>query len=251
MNDTILEIKNLSLIKNDFVIFDDINFSLERGSYMAIIGPNGSGKTSLLKTIIGLILQTKGEILIEGTSNKNLSADKIAYVPQIKTLDRTFPALSIELVLSGFKHKWSWNISKNDRNKALEYLDRVNALHLADRKLAELSGGELQRIYLARSLAKKPVILLLDEPATGIDLVCEQSINTILNEYNKIYRTTIIMVTHDWSSAYHHTKTCLLINKKQIFYGNSKIALTEENLQKTFSHPEHKHGVTFGLKEIQ
>ena len=186
MNDTVLEIKNLSLIKNDFVIFDDINFSLERGSYMAIIGPNGSGKTSLLKTIIGLIAQTKGEILIEGTSNKNLSADKIAYVPQIKTLDRTFPALAIELVLSGFKHKWSWNISKIDRNLALEYLDRVNALHLADRKLAELSGGELQRIYLARSLAKKPVILLLDEPATGIDLVCEQSINTILNEYNKI-----------------------------------------------------------------
>ncbi len=251
MKEIVLEIKNLSLIKNDFEIFKDINFALERGSYMAIIGPNGSGKTSLLKSIIGLNEPTTGEILIEGIKNTSISTDKIAYVPQIKTLDRTFPALAVELVISGFKHKWTWKISKSDRITAMEYLDKVNAGYLAERKLSDLSGGELQRIYLARSLAKKPSILLLDEPATGIDLVCEQSINQILNDYNKHYNTTILMVTHDWSSAYEHTNKCLLLNKRQIFFGDSLEALTENNLQLTFSHPNHKHGVTFGLKELK
>jgi len=250
MNEITLSIQNLSVKKGGLVILENINFDVESGSYVSIVGPNGSGKTTLLKTIIGLNKDFTGKILLFGEEITINNADKIAYVPQVKTLDRTFPALAIELVISGFKKKWSWKISKQDREMAMDYLTRVGAEQFANNKLSELSGGELQRVYLARSLSKNPKLLLLDEPATGIDLVCEQTINSLLDEFNKKLKTTIMMVTHDWSSAYHHTSKSLLINKHQIYYGDSKQAFTEENMQFTFSHPGHHHGVTFGIKEL-
>lgn len=250
MSEITLSIQNLSVKKGDLVILDKINFDVESGSYVSIVGPNGSGKTTLLKTIIGLNKDYTGKILLFGEEIDANNADKIAYVPQVKTLDRTFPALALELVISGFKKKWSWRITKHDREMAMDYLARVGAERFAYNKLNELSGGELQRVYLARSLSKNPKLLLLDEPATGIDLVCEQTINSLLDEFNKKLKTTIMMVTHDWSSAYHHTNNSLLINKHQIYYGESKAAFTEENMQFTFSHPGHHHGVSFGLKEL-
>ena len=245
-----LEIENLVVYLNDNKILDNINLNLEEGTFLSIIGPNGSGKTTLLKTITGLIKKENGSIKLFGKELNDSPMNQIAYVPQIKTLDRSFPALAVELVVSGFKHEWTWKISKDEKNKAIEILERLDASHLAYKSLNNLSGGELQRIFLARSLIRMPRILLLDEPATGIDLVCELSINNVLSDYNKNLKTTIIMVTHDWSSAYHHTNMVLMLNRKQIFFGDSKSAFTEENLQKTFSHIGHKHGVTFGLKEL-
>ncbi|HRP01339.1 MAG TPA: metal ABC transporter ATP-binding protein [Candidatus Kapabacteria bacterium] len=250
MNDFALTIRNLSVKKGNLQILDNINCEIETGSYVSIVGPNGSGKTTLLKTIIGLNKDFSGDILLFGEKLCYRNANSIAYVPQVKTLDRTFPALAIELVISGFKQKWAWKVSENDKKIAISFLEQVGAIETAYKRLSDLSGGELQRVYLARSLSKEPKLLLLDEPATGIDLVCEQSINSLLSDFNHKLKTTILMVTHDWSSAYHHTNKSLLLNKNLVFYGDSKEAFTENNLQNTFSHPGHKHGVSFGLKEL-
>ncbi len=250
MSDIAVEIAGLKFVKNDFTILDNINVSIESGSYVSVVGPNGSGKTSLLKLILGLNIPTEGNIKIFGNDIKKVPSNIVAYVPQIKTLDRTFPALAIELVISGFKNKWSRIISVKEKSIALSHLAKVGAEAFAYKKLSDLSGGELQRVYLARSISKNPSILLLDEPATGIDMVCERDVNQILSEYNKNLNTTIIMVTHDWSSAYHHTNKVLLLNNHQVFFGDSKSALTEVHLQETFSHLGHKHGVSFGLKEL-
>jgi zinc transport system ATP-binding protein len=197
---------------------------------------------------LGLNSNYSGEISI---FNENISKNtsQIAYVPQIKTLDRTFPAIALELVLSGLQRSWSYKINKEDKHKALEILEKLSAADVAHKQLNKLSGGELQRVYLARCLITNPSILLLDEPATGIDLVCEKSVNQIISEYNRVYNTTILMVTHDWSAAYHHTNYTLLLNKQQIFFGDSKSAFTDNNLQRTFSHLGHDHGIKFGLKD--
>ncbi len=244
-----IKVSSLSVNANKFTLLDNINFELPKGAYMAIVGPNGSGKTTLLKTLLGLNKNYSGEIeFFAQTINKNKS--KIAYVPQIKTLDRTFPAIALELVLSGLKKSWSFIVGKEDRLKAYNIMEKLSISHVANRQLNELSGGELQRVYLARCLITNPSILMLDEPATGIDLVCEKSVNNIISEYNRDFNTTIIMVTHDWSAAYHHTNYTLLLNKKQVFFGESHKAFTDINLQNTFSHIGHDHGISFGLKDI-
>lgn len=250
MNNIILKISNLKVKFNENLILDNINIEIEEGKYISIVGPNGSGKSTLLKTIMGLNHQYTGTIEIFGQQVNSTNSKQIAYVPQVKTLDRNFPALAIELVISGFKNKWSLHTTKAEEELALSYLSKVNAENLSNHKLSQLSGGELQRVYLARSLVKKPKLLLLDEPATGIDMVCEHSINNILTEYNQKYNTTIIMVTHDWSSAYHHTNQVLMLNKHQVYFGDSKLGFSEKNIQHTFSHPDSKHGITFGLKDL-
>ncbi|MBX3044471.1 MAG: metal ABC transporter ATP-binding protein [Candidatus Kapabacteria bacterium] len=244
-----LKISNLNVIFDKNIILHNINFEVPVGAYVAIVGPNGSGKTTLLKTILGLNSKFNGNINI--LSNSGSNSGRIAYVPQIKTLDRSFPAIASDLVLSGLNKSWVGRFSKHDKNRAHEILEKLSASDLAFKQLSTLSGGELQRVYLARCLITNPAILLLDEPATGIDLVCEKSVNHIINDYNKNHNTTIMMVTHDWSAAYHHTNFTLLLNKEQIFFGSSSDAFSDSNLQKTFSHLGHDHGIKFGLKENQ
>ncbi len=244
-----VSVKNLNVSFDKNIILNDISFDVPVGSYTAIVGPNGSGKTTLLKSLLGLNSNYTGSISVLNDKQTNQSV-RIAYVPQIKTLDRSFPAIALELVLSGLQKKWLGNVTKEQRNLALDMLDKLSAGHLAEKQLQKLSGGELQRVYLARCLITNPAILLLDEPATGIDLVCEKSVNQIISHYNKQYNTTVLMVTHDWSAAYHHTNYTLLLNKQQIYFGNSESAFTDSNLQKTFSHLGHDHGIIFGLKEL-
>ena len=250
MQNIILSAKNLSTGYANQLFLENINLQIPESSYVAVVGPNGSGKTTFLKTILGLKKNYTGELLINNEKPENVPSSWIGYVPQIKTIDRSFPALPIELVASGIKKNWVGIISKAEKEAAMEILTEVGADSYAYKSLEKLSGGQLQRVFLARSLVRKPKILLLDEPATGIDLVCEISINSLINQYNKKHNVTVIMVTHDWSAAYHHTNYVLLLNKKQVYFGDSKSAFTDENLQNTFSHSGHHHDIKFGMKEL-
>lgn len=243
-----VETMNLSVKYNETLALDNLNISIPSGAFVAIVGPNGSGKTTFLKVMLNIIKPSEGEIKIFDQPRKSIRPGFIGYVPQIKTIDRTFPATALELVLSGINHKWAGLKSKADVRKAIEALVLVGADGLAKQQISSLSGGQLQRVYLARCFVAEPKILLLDEPATGIDLVCETSLNSIIEEYIRKNDATVIMVTHDWSAAYHHTNTVLLLNKKQVFFGNPDDAFTDINLQRTFSHLGHNHNVTFGLK---
>ncbi len=141
--------------------------------------------------------------------------------------------------------------TREEKKLAIQMLSLVGAEGYAKKQISELSGGQLQRVYLARCFASNPKLLLLDEPATGVDLVCEATINEIIEEYNKRRGVTVLMVTHDWTAAYHHTNKVMLLNKQLIYFGNTGEAFTELNLMKTFSHLGHKHKVTFGLKSYE
>ena len=245
----IIVIKNLTVKYGSNIAISDLSLHIEEGAYVAILGPNGSGKSTLLKAVLGLIKPTSGEIRIFGKTIDEIDPKLIGYVPQIKTLDRTFPAIAIELVLSGLSKNWVFRTSKKDKIQALKILEQLNSTDIAYRHLSELSGGQLQKIYLARRLVRNPKILLLDEPATGVDFVCETNFNEILSEYAEQNKITILMVTHDWTSAYHHANNILLLNNHLVYYGPKDKAFTDENIKNTFSHFAHKHKVSFTLKE--
>lgn len=243
-----IKFENINVGYSKYFALEDINLEIKSNSFTAILGPNGGGKTTFLKLILGLIKPTSGKILINGKKPLKLESKTIGYVPQIKTLDRTFPALCIELVVSGIRGNWPDRINKEESNQALDALKQVGAEHLAYRSISKLSGGELQRIFLARSFVRNPDILLLDEPATGVDVVGESDIYNIIGNYEAKTNTTIIMVTHDWEAAYHHANKVLLLNRRQICFNEPDIAFKEENLRRAFSHIGHSHAMVFGVK---
>ncbi len=245
MNEYSIEVDNLSVTFGDHKALESITLQVPRNTFVAIVGPNGAGKSTFLKVLLGIIPPTEGTVHIFGKTPREVPPDWIGYVPQVKTMDRSFPALSIELVLTGINRRWPWRFHKNDRERAMEALERAGAAHLAERRLGRLSGGELQRVCLARSIVREPKLVMLDEPATGIDAVGEADMYRQLESYKKESGATLLMITHDWHAATNHADSVLLINQKQISFGPSETALTEENLRLAFGHIGHKHKLNF------
>ncbi len=242
-SEPIIDLSQVRVELGKYIALEGIDFKLPTGSFLTILGPNGAGKTLLLKLLLGLVSAQAGKVAISGKTPQNLPAKWIGYVPQIKTLNRTFPAQAIELVASGIRGNWPGRLSAQEHSDALATLDTVHAKHLATRELNSLSGGELQRIYLARSLARQPRLVLLDEPATGIDAHGEADFLTVLEKFRKEAQTTIVMVTHDRDVAYHHSTHVLVLNKCQLAYGTPLATMTEKNLFLAFGHVRHHHPV--------
>lgn len=245
MSEYVVDVENLNVTFHDHRSLEDLNLRIQQNEFVTIVGPNGAGKSTFLKVLLGLIQPAKGTVRIFGRTPQNVPPAWIGYVPQVKTMDRSFPALSIELVLTGINGRWPWRFKKSEYQKSLEAMERVGAAHLAERRLSRLSGGELQRVCLARSIVREPKLVMLDEPATGIDVVGEADLYRLLEIYQKDSGATIMMVTHDWHAATHHADQVLLLNNKQISFGTPGQALTEENLRLAFGHIGHKHALKF------
>jgi zinc transport system ATP-binding protein len=238
---TAVDIKNLSLSYGEIKILENLNLQIPDNSFVSIVGPNGAGKTTLMKILLGLIKYNSGDVTIYGKPPREVNPSVIGYVPQIKTMDRSFPALAIELVISGITRRWPWLVKGNEKEKAINALSLVHAEKLADRTLSELSGGELQRVCLARSIVRDPKLIVLDEPATGIDAIGEADLYNLLESYQERSKATILMITHDWHVANHHSDYVLLLNRKQVSFGPPAEALSEENLRIAFGHIGHVH----------
>jgi zinc transport system ATP-binding protein len=241
MNGTAVSVAGLSVRYGDFLALDGLHFDIPLNSFVAIFGPNGAGKSTFFKLLLGLVSPASGTFQLFGQNIKNVPPHWLAYVPQVKTLDRSFPALAIELVLSGLKMEWAWSRNKGDVDTCRQALEQVGALHLAHKPLANLSGGELQRVFLARSIVRKPHLIMLDEPATGIDTMGEADMYKLLERYQTESRCTVLMITHDWHAATQHSDLVLLLNKRQIDFGQPRQVLSEENLRIAFGHIGHKH----------
>ena len=245
MNEVIIIIDNLSIKFVDYYALKDISLQISKGSFTAVVGPNGAGKSTLLKILLGILRSYEGAVTVFGKKPESMEPQWIGYVPQVKSMDRTFPARSIELVLTGLHRRWPWRIGEQDKRQALEALKQVDAMHLAYRAVANLSGGELQRIYLARTIARQPRLILLDEPATGVDKVGETDFYNLLEKYQISHDATVIMVTHDWHAATHHARQVLLLNHTQVSFGPPHEALKEDNLRIAFGHIGHTHELRF------
>jgi zinc transport system ATP-binding protein len=232
---------NLAAGYAGYLAIEQVNFALPEKGFLAIVGPNGSGKSTLLRVLMGLIEARHGTLRVFDQPAQVVPPSWIGYVPQLKTLDRRFPALSRELVATGLRRRWPGFIRRADREKTDAALEQVGAHHLADRTVAELSGGELQRVYLARALVHQPRIVLLDEPATGIDLKGEHDFYELLDRYQGDSAATILMVTHDWHAAVHHASHVLLLKTRQVAFGPPGDTLSDENIRQAFGHVGHRH----------
>lgn len=219
MNNTAVSIHNLSVYYGDNPAITGISLEIAEGEYMGIIGPNGGGKSTLLKAILGLVPPAAGEILVYGKSPEK-SRGRIGYVPQTSNLVKRFPITLFEVVLMGrLKQGISpfFQFDRKDRLFVSEILERVGIENLAGRRITELSGGEFQKMLIARALTINPKLLLLDEPTASVDAESRNQIFSLLKELNQTM--TILLVTHDPMaiSAQVHSLACL--NRNLVCHG--------------------------------
>ncbi|MBU1038726.1 metal ABC transporter ATP-binding protein [Patescibacteria group bacterium] len=219
-----INISNLTVILGNQKILDNISFTVTAGAVVAIIGPNGSGKTTLLKAFLGLVPYT-GEIKLFGQSPRDFLG-QVGYVPQRFSFDRTFP-LTVEEFL-----KFSSPTGKPSRLK--HALKEVEMLKYGGKMLGVLSGGQLQRVLIARALLNDPKILFLDEPTAGVDVEGEKDFYQLLAHQNKEHGVTIVMVSHELSMVYAQASQVVCLDKHLICSGVPKQAITPEVLKKLY-----------------
>lgn len=214
-----IQVNDLYVSFDGNLVLEDINLTVENREFLGIIGPNGGGKSTLLRTMLGLITPDHGSIQIMGHSvHKNHS--QVGYVPQHALFDRYFPVKVAEVVLMGRlgKRKGRW-YSREDRHIAGQALERVGMNQLGGRQIGELSGGERQRVLVARALAAEPSILMLDEPTASVDPGFQLTFYELLAELN--HSMTIILVSHDISAVSRYVKKLACLNRR-LFYENSR-----------------------------
>lgn len=230
-----VELENISVKYGSLEALKSINMQVEVGSFLGIIGPNGGGKTTLLKVILGLIEPEVGKVKILGKPLKK-AENQIGYVPQVSNFDRNFPISVLDVVLMarlGGRVKFFHQYNKQDIKKAEAVLDKLNLLQLKDRQIGKLSGGQLQRVLIARGLAVEPEILLLDEPTASVDARSTSQIYEILKELNE--EKTIIVVTHDMAAVSSYFDTLACLNEKLYHHGDKH--LDEKTTDQVFGCP--------------
>jgi len=217
MNPPLIEIKDLHFAYNHQPVLQDINLSIEQGDFVAMIGPNGGGKTTLLKLMLGLLHPAKGSIRILNQPAEKASYH-IGYVPQDVSVNRTFPISVLDVVLMGKLgpgNRWKRNKAK-DRNEALDALEKMGMAGYEDRKIGELSGGQRQRVFVARALVSNPELLFLDEPTANIDTEGQTGFYKLLKELNQ--NVTILIVCHEWIVISTYVKSVACVNKNLHFH---------------------------------
>jgi len=202
----IIEIKNVSFAYNKEIILKDINLNIKKGDYLAIIGPNGGGKSTLVKLILGFIKPTKGKI--------KLHTSKIGYVPQYTNFSLDIPITVLDVVLQGRIKKYKFFYNEEDKKEAFEKLKMVKMYEYKDKKIADLSGGQRQRVLIARAMVSNPDILILDEPTSAIDVQGQKEIYDILKEL----KITKIMISHDLNFLLEGVNKVAWVNKTLVLH---------------------------------
>ena len=234
-----VEIDHLTIKYPDVKAIDDVSFSVDEGDFLGIIGPNGAGKSTLFASMLGLNTKYDGTIKFFGENirkSKNYLKD-IGYIPQKPVFEKNFPATVIDVVKMGLR-------KESDESKIDSILQQLWIHELGKRRIGELSGGQLQRVFIAKALVNNPKILILDEPVTGIDQQSIELFYSILKDLNSNQKITIIWSSHDLDAVNQLANKVACLNRTLFFHGQSDDFFDNDELVKQYSEAsmqEHMH----------
>lgn len=228
-----IEIKDLDVNYGNINVLKNLSVNIKHNEFVGIIGPNGGGKTTLLKAILGLVKPVKGSVSINKDS-------LIGYVPQYSQFDRTFPIEVIDVILMGKlpkKIKWFSTISNEDKKQAESIMKDLGIYELKNRQIGKLSGGQLQKVLIARALVADPQIFILDEPTSNIDTNSKKDIFRILKKLNN--NKTILIVSHDLEELAKYIDSIICVNKTVQYIGR-EYQVTNKMIEKFYNNLSSK-----------
>lgn len=233
-NEKAVEVKNVWFSYGDIPVLEDITFSIGKGDFCVIIGPNGGGKTTLLKLLLGILRPDKGRIIVLGEAPHN-ARHRLGYLPQYIDFNLSFPVSVMDVTLMGRLNRRGFgkNFTHEDREKAEHALKRLGMWEYRHVHIGRLSGGQRQRVFMARAIATEPEILFLDEPTAVVDPEYETGIYEILKELNK--EITIVVITHDIGVISRYARSVACVNRRLVFHEEGQI--TKEMLEMAYECP--------------
>ena len=236
---SIVEINNLTVKYPDVKALDNVSFVVNEGDFLGIIGPNGAGKSTLFDCMLGLNSKYEGTIKFFGEDIRNSKnyLKGIGYVPQKPIFEKNFPVTVNDVVRMGLRNE-------SDNEKIDEILQQLWIHELSNRRIGELSGGQLQRVFIAKALVNNPKVLILDEPVTGIDQQSIELFYSILRELNSKQKITIIWSSHDLDAVNKLANHVACLNRTLFFHGVSEKFFSDDKLVKQYSEAsmqEHMH----------
>jgi zinc transport system ATP-binding protein len=218
-----VEVKHLYFKYENEWVLEDINFTLKDKEFLAIIGPNGGGKTTFLKILLGFLKPSKGEVLIYSKFPKK-AREIIGYVPQHTNFSLDIPITVFDIVLQGRVKKKKFFYSKEDKSKAEEIMDKLGILEFKNRKIKDLSGGQRQKVLIARALVSEPKIILMDEPTSAIDPTGQKEILDLIETLDM----TRIVVSHDIKILLRNVDKIAFIHKKAVIHEGPKLNIPKD-----------------------
>lgn len=245
----VLEVSDLNIFRSNTLVIEKANFTVNKGDYVGIVGPNGGGKTTLLLAILGIIPKKEGSIrLFEEEIGSFSRWERIAYVSQTATsFDSQFPMNVKELVALGRLNKKNMGrrLKRKDWDRVEDALDFMGVSDIADKRIGELSGGQKQRVFVAKALVRNPDILFLDEPITGVDATAQEKFFEKLSDLNSKRGTTILIVSHDLTAVFCRMSKVICVNREVNFSSITDDLEAEKLLRETygghFHFVYHKH----------
>lgn len=245
MANPVVSLKNISFAYDNKSVLDNVNLDIQHGSFMGMVGPNGGGKSTLIKIILGQLKPDNGSVhLFQQPLSTFKDWTRIGFVSQkANSFNKGFPATVYEVVSMGLTAKVGYFrfFKKKHKTKILEAIEQVGMSDYTYQNISHLSGGQQQRIFIARALVNDPDLLILDEPTVGVDFQNVNRFYELLHQLNEERHITLLLVTHDTGAMTEHATDIVCLNKHLHFHGETEKynALTEEDLSRIYGHPVH------------